>query len=243
MHHKTFLSIEYIEHFSILSPKTTQAFVNKSILINSTVLRKARWFLWASNDTRLNFDSLYLTLDSDLNVLEEYDSYINVKEVFSLKPNGKVYKNKYGVYDYSSGLLMPEKLKWKRRNNLDGMELKGIVLVHTGVTELDKSISSFSDRNINQVPHFGIFPDILESMAESLNFTFTLKPSRDKKWGARNKITGEWNGAIKDLQDGIVDFAPISMSITWIRSTAIDFSNRSCIHGWITNRFLRGNLL
>ena len=219
------LSIEYNDNFSILNLNTTKAFVEKSLLINSTLLSKSTWFLWMSDrGAKLDWNSSSIQLDSDLNILEEAGSHIDIKEFFSLKTYGKIYENKYGVYDYSSGLVMPEKLKWRRRNNLLGTELKGIVLKSTGVLALDKSMTSFSTRNINQVPHSGIFPDILESMAESLNFTFALKPSRDKKWGARNQITEKWNGAIKDIQDGIVDFAPISMSITWIRSTAIDFS-------------------
>ena len=94
-------------------------------------------------------DPQFINLDFDLPILEEDYSHINIKEVFILKPNCKVYENKYGIYDYSSGLLLPEKLKWKRRNNLHGIELKGIVLESTGGLALDKFLSSFSDRNIH----------------------------------------------------------------------------------------------
>ena len=69
-----------------------------------------------------------------------------------------------------------------------------------------------------------MFPDIFEALAESLNFSFALMPSRDGQWGSYDATTDSWNGAVKDLMEGVADLAPISMFTSHIRSTVIDFS-------------------
>ena len=98
------------------------------------------------------------------------------------------------------------------------------MLEQPGYLEVGSDTSNLNKRNINRVPWFGIFPDIFESMAESLNFTFELVSSRDGNWGSYNKETESWNGAIKDLVDGVADMTPSSITLSYIRNTAVDFA-------------------
>ena len=71
-----------------------------------------------------------------------------------------------------------QKDKWSlsRRNNLHGLVLKGVVLEEPGYLEINEEVSEHSSRNINQIPWTGIFPDVFESLAETLNFSFALVP-------------------------------------------------------------------
>ena len=159
-----------------------------------------------------------------MNILETHSSRIRVKEIYSLNQKLTQFENVYGEYLPDLGFKWKEKNIWKRRDDLKGLELRGLMLDDPGYLEIDPSITSFSDRNIDKVPWTGIFAEIFESLAKSLNFTFTLKSSRDGEWGSFNRDTGEWNGAIKDLVDGVADVAPISLYVTQIRSTAVDFA-------------------
>ena len=61
-------------------------------------------------------------------------------------------------------------------------------------------------RNPNQV-EFGIdglFPDVWHSLQEILNFTYTLKPPPDNKWGSLQS-NGQWNGMINELIQERID--------------------------------------
>ena len=68
------------------------------------------------------------------------------------------------------------------------------MLEDPGYLEINEEVLEHSSRNINQIPWTGIFPDIFESLAETLNFSFALVPSRDGQWGSYDQATN-WNGA------------------------------------------------
>ena len=52
---------------------------------------------------------------------------------------------------------------------------------------------------------FGMVPDIFNSLAKQLNFTYSIAMSRDRNWGSLDKESGEWNGIIRDILDGEAD--------------------------------------
>jgi len=60
----------------------------------------------------------------------------------------------------------------------------------------------------------GLVPDIFNSMARHLNFTFTLALSRDGAWGSKNASTGKWSGIIGDLIEDEADIAVAPLSVT-----------------------------
>ena len=67
----------------------------------------------------------------------------------------------------------------------------------------------------------GLVPDIFESLAESLNFTFSLQLPSDGSWGSQNN--GHWNGMIGDLIDDIADISPSALSVIETRMSVVDF--------------------
>ena len=70
---------------------------------------------------------------------------------------------------------------------------------------------------------FGMIPDIFNSLAKQLNFTYSIAMSRDRNWGSLDKETGKWNGIIRDVIDGDADVAVAFLLITKTRSEVTDF--------------------
>ena len=68
-----------------------------------------------------------------------------------------------------------------------------------------------------------MIPDIFNSIAKQLNFTYSIAMSRDRNWGSLNKENGEWNGIIRDIVDGEADIGVAFLTITKTRSEATDF--------------------
>ena len=93
-----------------------------------------------------------------------------------------------------------------------------------GFSELvSSSQRKFSTRNMNKKYNWaGLVPDIFESLAASLNFTFSLDLPRDGRWGAEDDA-GQWSGIFSDLMDDEADIAPASLAILETRSSVVDF--------------------
>ena len=62
----------------------------------------------------------------------------------------------------------------------------------------------------------GMVPDIFNSLAIKLNFTYTLQLPRDGKWGRRDEH-GKWSGIVRDLMDEEADMAVTAISVTHAR--------------------------
>ena len=53
-----------------------------------------------------------------------------------------------------------------------------------------------------------MFKDLLELLSQTLNFTYTLEPPEDRKWGQDNG-NGSWNGMLGLLQKEETDIGNI----------------------------------
>ena len=51
----------------------------------------------------------------------------------------------------------------------------------------------------------GSFPDLLNTLAGTKNFTYTIEPPPDGKWGGLQP-DGTWNGMIDQVINGKADF-------------------------------------
>ena len=111
-----------------------------------------------------------------------------------------------------------------RNTDLNGVSLRVIYLEFPGYMSLVKYRSTCSSRNLNRVPWKGLFPDIFETLASAMNFTYLLFPFRDGQWSSYDNRTSSWNGAVKDILDGFADMSASGLVISHIRSTAVDFS-------------------
>ena len=88
---------------------------------------------------------------------------------------------------------------------------------------VDESDSMKMDkRNLNKIPWKGPLPDIFQSIANSLNFTYSLANSRDGHYGML--VDGQWSGIIKDLMDEVADVSVANLMVTDVRATYVDYS-------------------
>ncbi|XP_045171588.2 glutamate receptor ionotropic, NMDA 2B-like [Mercenaria mercenaria] len=70
----------------------------------------------------------------------------------------------------------------------------------------------------------GMCVEILETLAEQLNFEYTLYEVPDGEWGIKDPVTKEWNGLIKELLDEKADMVVTNFIIDEMRLGIIDFS-------------------
>ncbi|XP_036342809.1 glutamate receptor ionotropic, kainate 2-like, partial [Rhagoletis pomonella] len=71
---------------------------------------------------------------------------------------------------------------------------------------------------------FGFCVDILELIARDIGFEYILDLVPDRKYGAQDPFTGEWNGMVAQLMKYKADLAVGSMTITYARESVIDFT-------------------
>lgn len=53
---------------------------------------------------------------------------------------------------------------------------------------------------------YGFCVDLLEAVAHELGFAYQLELVPDQKYGARDPITGEWNGMVRELMRHVCFF-------------------------------------
>ncbi|KAL5269274.1 hypothetical protein ACHWQZ_G002927 [Mnemiopsis leidyi] len=70
----------------------------------------------------------------------------------------------------------------------------------------------------------GMVNDMVVKLSEDLGFTYEYIQPDDRKFGALNKTTNEWNGMIRDLLDDKTDMIAIDLSTNSARKSAIDYS-------------------
>ena len=147
---------------------------------------------------------------------------IIITEVYCI--NKALFSNIVGSWTASAGLSMSSEAKLERRSNMKGAVLRARFLEETGYAALfdDSSQMKVAERNLKNVPWAGFVPDIFDSLAIKLNFSYELANSRDGKFGAIND-NGEWNGLIKDLIDDEADIVPSALFADKVRATAVDF--------------------
>ncbi|XP_060661309.1 glutamate receptor ionotropic, kainate 2 isoform X4 [Drosophila nasuta] len=71
---------------------------------------------------------------------------------------------------------------------------------------------------------YGFCVDILETVAREVGFDYILDLVPDRKYGAKDPETGQWNGMVAELMKYKADLAVGSMTITYARESVIDFT-------------------
>ena len=54
----------------------------------------------------------------------------------------------------------------------------------------------------------GSFADLLNNLAAKMNFTYTIKPPPDNKWGGQ-LADGTWNGMMYQVTNELIDFGKV----------------------------------
>ncbi len=58
--------------------------------------------------------------------------------------------------------------------------------------------------SLNKTQEFeGLSIDILEKMRETLKFNYKIYLVPDGKFGVKDKLTGQWNGIVKEIIDKV----------------------------------------
>ncbi|XP_032294105.1 glutamate receptor ionotropic, kainate 2 isoform X2 [Drosophila virilis] len=70
---------------------------------------------------------------------------------------------------------------------------------------------------------YGFCVDILETISHEVGFDYILDLVPDRKYGAKDPETGQWNGMVAQLMK-YADLAVGSMTITYARESVIDFT-------------------
>ena len=68
----------------------------------------------------------------------------------------------------------------------------------------------------------GLFPEVLQLLMEKLNFSVTIVPSKDGKYGGLEEDKKTWNGLIGMLAEGEIDLSATDLTITSGRSEVVD---------------------
>ncbi|XP_041632629.1 glutamate receptor ionotropic, kainate 2 isoform X1 [Drosophila kikkawai] len=71
---------------------------------------------------------------------------------------------------------------------------------------------------------YGFCVDILETISHEVGFGYILDLVPDRKYGAKDPESGEWNGMVAQLMQYKADLAVGSMTITYARESVIDFT-------------------
>ena len=110
--------------------------------------------------------------------------------------------------------------------DLQGINLRTVFMNDPAFLYLEKKANcqNTSLRNINKVAWCGTIPDIYESLANILNFTFSLYKPNDRKFGNLNQTSGKWNGMIQEVQEDRADVVAAGLVASLERSKAVDFS-------------------
>ena len=66
----------------------------------------------------------------------------------------------------------------------------------------------------------GSFPDLLNSLANTLNFTYTIGPPPDNKWGGQ-QADGSWNGMMDQVVKEEIDFGKLFIIIIFTLKSEI----------------------
>ncbi|BFF90896.1 glutamate receptor ionotropic kainate 2 [Drosophila madeirensis] len=70
----------------------------------------------------------------------------------------------------------------------------------------------------------GYAVDLIHEISKSLGFNYKIQLVPDGSYGSLNKLTGEWNGMIRDLLEQRADLAIADLTITFEREQAVDFT-------------------
>nr|XP_018914415.1 PREDICTED: glutamate receptor ionotropic, kainate 2-like isoform X2 [Bemisia tabaci] len=71
---------------------------------------------------------------------------------------------------------------------------------------------------------YGFCVDLLNIIAQHVGFDYILDLVPDRKYGAQDPVTGEWNGIVYQLIKHKADLAVGSMTINYARESVIDFT-------------------
>ena len=78
------------------------------------------------------------------------------------------------------------------------------------LVETPYTISLILNAHTEKYEVTGSFPDLLNSLANTMNFTYTIGPPPDNKWGGK-QLNGSWNGMMDQVVKDKIDFGRLKL--------------------------------
>nr|QGW50653.1 ionotropic receptor 11 [Propsilocerus akamusi] len=100
-----------------------------------------------------------------------------------------------------------------------------VTLVVVTILQVPYVMISKSKNLTGNARFYGFCVDLLEKISHEVGFNYILDLVHDRKYGAKDAITGEWNGMVGVLMKHKADLAVASLTINYARESVIDFSS------------------
>ncbi len=176
---------------------------------------------------------IYLLLNDILKLVYILD--FNAQSLLSAySVNGATVQKSVGYYKVSDGKIqfIKHKSSWKSmeldaRDNFQGLNLVGMTNHEEPYTHFppdyeDKSQYFESNQTFEVTKHFsGLYQYILDSLASSLNFTYTLYFRKDKGWGTVKD--NKTSGMMINMEEGSAEFIAAALAMNIERAQVIDW--------------------
>lgn len=149
-------------------------------------------------EAKLDLDDNIITAihNTDMDAVELYEFY-------KVSMSTPIQYNYLGTWSSKDGLKMTTVPKWYRRKDLKGHHFQVTTLAETPFTS---RLEYNKNTGIWEIE--GSFPDLLNTLATTMNFTYTLEPPPDNAWGGRQP-DGSWNGMMNLVEKELADFGNI----------------------------------
>ncbi|CAG7824228.1 unnamed protein product [Allacma fusca] len=145
-------------------------------------------------------------------------------DVVQLKETGLT---KIGAWDSK----FVNKINWKKKDVLETiqdastLDLRNRTLVVTTFMTDPMTMWTRSDKPLRgNAMYEGFAVDLLHRLSLMLGFKYILKPVNDGKYGKPDQKTGEWDGMIREVMDGVADIAVADLTVNKERQEAVDFT-------------------
>ena len=143
-----------------------------------------------------------------------------------------IFENRLGTYvtdSFQPDANVDENF-YKRRGDLNGIQLKAMsdfAIKKMDFIENWQNLANETDVIEDALEVTGLMTgpmqDYLDIFAKEINFTYRQFKRKDGKWAYYDKVTKEWSGVIRNLQDQDVDFLAAPFSYDIHRHTVIDY--------------------
>ena len=189
--------------------------------LHSQRYNKEPWILYTKlsiEDVTALLEEAKLDLDDEIYIAIEDQGKVDIWEIYKINNETTIESIYLGHWSESKGLALTQVHKWYRRRNLKGHHFLTTSLVEAPFTSKIELSPVTGKYEIE-----GSFADLLHSLRDIMNFTYTLEPPADNNWGGRQP-DGSWNGIMNLVQKELVDFAPTPLIHTVERGLATDWT-------------------
>ena len=195
------------EEQEISASKDRTIFHNHRWLIKIPKNKDKKHVLTVLNDIEIHHGSkIFLYLVREDCSVDIY--YLDQTHEDSLK-----YLKQYCTWSQNKGLSITQEVIKKNQHTLNGKHIRVVSGFNPpAVTYIEDNCSS---KNCFK----GMFADIWFALVDNLNFTFRIR--RANQWGSL--VGGKFNGMVGILQEGKADIAVADITVTFARSTVIEY--------------------